>query len=290
MPAKILSETEIVHLIRFARNRNSMYALRDATIIAVSIFAGLRAAEIAALTYNDVTTPTGALAGKLEVRAEGAKYGKARPVPIRPPLDTILMHYISEHQVIGGYLFDSFDGERIKAGALQQQYRRIAIEAGFTGVSSHSGRRTYITTLAKTIGKTSCTLIDVQILAGHACLNSTERYIEPSGEEAQLIDQAFNGLISPLAVTGEGVVVVEPTTSVETGMRRGSQRSGGQTHHARVKKYRTKRMAQALTVKFQGDVRTNVGDPANSQPEHESPKTRGSGRWDMLLQKIVWKR
>ena len=49
---------------------------------------------------------------------------------------------------------------------------------GFNGCSSHSGRRGFITNAARKIGAVGGSLRDVQLLAGHSSLSTTQRYIE----------------------------------------------------------------------------------------------------------------
>ena len=55
-----------------------------------------------------------------------------------------------------------------------RSYAALALD----GCSSHSGRRTFITRSARMLQKTGGSLRDIQELAGHRALTTTERYIE----------------------------------------------------------------------------------------------------------------
>jgi len=61
-------------------------------------------------------------------------------------------------------------------------FQRWFKDHDFIGCSSHGGRRTFITNLAKKLSFVGVTLRDVQILVGHINLQTTQRYIEVDTE------------------------------------------------------------------------------------------------------------
>ncbi len=71
---------------------------------------------------------------------------------------------------------------RYGANGVAHWFKRIYQDAGLTGASSHSGRRTLLTNLARRCAQAGASLRDVQRIAGHADLGTTERYVEPSLE------------------------------------------------------------------------------------------------------------
>ncbi len=71
---------------------------------------------------------------------------------------------------------------RFGANGVAHWFKRIYQDASLTGASSHSGRQTLLTNLARCCAQAGASLRDVQRIAGHADLGTTERYVEPSLE------------------------------------------------------------------------------------------------------------
>jgi integrase/recombinase XerD len=57
-------------------------------------------------------------------------------------------------------------------------FNRAFKKLGLKGCSSHSGRRTFVTRAARLVHKVGGSLRDVQLLAGHRSIQSTQRYID----------------------------------------------------------------------------------------------------------------
>ena len=66
----------------------------------------------------------------------------------------------------------------MSAGSIVNYFAQLYGELGLSGCSSHSGRRTFITNAAKAIVQAEGSLRDVQELAGHRAITTTERYIQ----------------------------------------------------------------------------------------------------------------
>jgi integrase/recombinase XerD len=78
---------------------------------------------------------------------------------------------------IAANIITSERGERLTANSVAHWFKRLYANLGFDGCSSHSGRRSAITRWAKNVYRVSGSLRDVQKLAGHKNLATTQRYI-----------------------------------------------------------------------------------------------------------------
>ena len=87
--AKTLSTDHIDDLLFFAER--SRHPLRNRLIILLSVKAGLRAAEIAKLTWNMVLDPSGEVGGTIELQDKIAKKRGGRSIPLHTDLREALI-------------------------------------------------------------------------------------------------------------------------------------------------------------------------------------------------------
>ena len=197
--AKVLDDEQFSNLMLWVQ-RNSKLPERDRLILLLNYKAGLRAQEIAGLEWKDVTSPTGEIGQwgdggfkKFTIPANIAKRGHEREVPMHGDIEIALneLRKISkvEPKIIFGAPNVSLKEPKpsMSANAVAQMLRRLYIRAGLEGCSSHSGRRTFITKLSRAHNRYHCSIKDVQVLAGHKDIRTTEKYIEPSRNAAKLI-------------------------------------------------------------------------------------------------------
>lgn len=190
--AKTLSDGDFRDLMDFVHSTSAV-PVRDALILLLSYKAGLRSMEIAGLDWGDVTDAKGRLiVPNITIPADIVKRGRTREVPMHSWIrEMLLVHYnMTDVRRRGSRmpLLLNSRGQRLRPGTLQQYLRRLYIAAGFDGASSHSGRRTFITKAARVANKNGCSLKDVQLLAGHSDLASTEAYIDLSPRARDLVN------------------------------------------------------------------------------------------------------
>jgi integrase len=176
-PARVLERDDVRRLVQYvATNR---HPLRDRVIVLLSFKAGLRACEIAGLDWTMVLRANGRIDEQLLVAASIAKNGAARQLPIHPELATALRRLHNQQgKPVAGAVIRSERGAHMRAGSIVNWFAAAYAALGLQGCSSHSGRRTFITRSARLIARTGGSLRDVQELAGHRQLTTTERYIQ----------------------------------------------------------------------------------------------------------------
>ena len=178
--AKILSKAQQEAVM--ASLASTRYPVRDRVIFLLSVRAGLRAKEIAALKWEMITDAEGELADVIALTNEAAKGrrgGRAIPLAkdLKAALGALKTEAASDYRN-SPYVVTSERGVSTSSYAIVNKFAGWYRALGFTGASSHSGRRTAITNWARRISTVGGSLRDVQILAGHSALSTTQRYIE----------------------------------------------------------------------------------------------------------------
>ncbi|MGP8114644.1 MAG: tyrosine-type recombinase/integrase [Steroidobacteraceae bacterium] len=175
MRAKTLSPPQISGLLAFASTTRQ--PVRDRVLVLLSVKAGLRAGEIANLTWDMVVGPTGDIAAVIELRDWAAKNGSGRLIPVHPDL-TVALGVWRAMTPGGGPVIRSERGGAMRPVSIVNWFAAAYRAVGLDGCSSHSGRRTFITRAARLVHQAGGSLRDVQVLAGHRSIQTTQRYID----------------------------------------------------------------------------------------------------------------
>lgn len=179
--AKVLSETQIKTML--ACLHMTRHQLRNRAMALLSVKAGLRAKEIACLTWSMVTDSDGNVSDMIQLEDEAAKRGSGRSIPMNPQLRAALveLHGTRQPESADAVIYSDRD-RSMSAGSVTVWFHTLYRRLGFQGCSSHSGRRTFITRAARKIVEAGGSLRDVQELAGHRSLQTTQLYIAGSSE------------------------------------------------------------------------------------------------------------
>lgn len=184
--AKTLSRQQIEAVSSYLLNRR--HGLRDQTIFNLSIRSGLRAKEIASLTWAMVTTSDGKIGDAIHLTNVASKGKSGRIIPMNKAVKDNLGRLLLEQQKIRhfdiktAYVITTERAKQTSAQSIVNMFSKWYRELGLLGCSSHSGRRTFITNAARKISSVGGSLRDVQMLAGHSSLAVTQRYIEGDSE------------------------------------------------------------------------------------------------------------
>lgn len=181
--AKVLNPKQVDVLLHHVGNLRN--GLRNQVIVLLSVKAGLRAKEIASLRWSMVIGADGKVGNYLHLTNAASKGRSGRMIPLNKQLRALL---IDAYEKVNSdpwkniYVVSTERSPRTTAQAVVNLFQRWYRDLGLIGCSSHSGRRTFITNAARKISAVGGSLRDVQHLAGHSSLQTTQRYIEGDSE------------------------------------------------------------------------------------------------------------
>ena len=174
--AKVLSDPHINQLLSYARK--SRYPKRNRVIVLLSVKAGMRAGEIAQLTWPMVLAASGDIANSIAIEDRIAKKRSGRRIPMHASLRAALIALRRDSSGEGPVARSERGGGAMTSNSVVNWFAKAYQALGLEGCSSHSGRRTFITRAARVVHKAGGSLRDVQLLAGHQSIITTQRYID----------------------------------------------------------------------------------------------------------------
>ena len=172
--AKTLTSVEVKRILDFIALKK--HAARNRAMFLVTLYAGLRVGEVASLRYMDVLGADDEVRDEIRLDASVTKNNEARTVFVNAKLRKELQYYIKlkPYQNLADKLFYTQKNDGFTANTLAQFFMYLYRAASVNGATSHSGRRTFITTLANKG-------ISVRLLAslvGHKNISTTQCYID----------------------------------------------------------------------------------------------------------------
>ena len=176
--SKTLSKKQVAAVSGYLRERRN--GLRNETIFLLSVKAGLRAKEISELEWGMVLNSDGSVGNEIHLTDTASKgRNGGRVIPLHPQIRVNLMELRPDTGGSGGdRVVRSERSDAVTSQTIINMFQTWYRDLGLEGCSSHSGRRTFITQCARQISTVGGSLRDVQYLAGHSSLQTTQRYIE----------------------------------------------------------------------------------------------------------------
>jgi integrase/recombinase XerD len=174
--AKTLTPVEIEKVLFYIASKPN--AQRNRVMFLLTVWAGFRVSEVAGLKISDVRNTDGSVRAEIYLAAERVKQGHAGVVYLNERLQHELASFIRTrnwHDADQALFCTTANPRKgFSANTMTQHFHYLYKRAGIAGGSSHSGRRTFITTLANKG-------VSVRLLASlvrHANISTTQRYID----------------------------------------------------------------------------------------------------------------
>lgn len=177
--AKVLTSDEIKRVMRIADT--GKHGLRDRVVMSLSIRAGMRVGEIAALTIGDVRTIHGKATDVIHLAKHQTKGNRSRRVFVSDDLRKLLDSYIAQSPDMSDdrpFIRSSRTGGHFSSVSLSLRMKAIYLAAGIA-TSSHAGRRTFATHK----NELGIGMRTIQQLLGHANIATTALYCDVSDDQ-----------------------------------------------------------------------------------------------------------
>jgi site-specific recombinase XerD len=171
--------------------------LRDRAMIAVLLGCGLRRSEVGALTFTHIQQRD----GRWCIVDLMGKHGRIRTTPMPSWVKVAIDAWTTAAQIAEGHVFrpvirrNRVSGDRLGEKVVWQMLRECAAEIGIPGLAPHDLRRT----CAKLCRAAGGELEQIQMLLGHASVQTTERYLGTKQDLAHAPNDAIRLRIAPIS-------------------------------------------------------------------------------------------
>ena len=173
--AKSLTPAEIQKVLHYIANNSN--PLRNRLMFLCTAQAGMRVSEVAGLTIADVRNANGTIKSEIYLSADRVKHEHARVVYVNSNLQQELAEYIATRKWFADDQALFYTCKHIRRGftanTMAQHFYWLYKKVGITCASSHSGRKTFLTSIASQ----GISVFVLASLAGHKSIATTQRYI-----------------------------------------------------------------------------------------------------------------
>jgi integrase/recombinase XerD len=174
----VLNEKQVKRVLN--SSKMTKYGDRNRLVMVLSYYVGLRSCEICSLTVGDVIDGDGNIKEQVILKSNQTKGNKCNSIYfsgfVRDEIGNYLSKYSRLKERTTERLIQSQKGGGFSSQTLQNLFKHLYKSVGLDDCSSHSGRRTFITTLSER----GISVRVIQELARHSDLGTTQRYIDVS--------------------------------------------------------------------------------------------------------------
>lgn len=174
--ARTLNPTELRRVLDYISTRP--HAARNRAMLLLTHYSGMRVGEVAALRIHDVCAADGTIKEEIRLMPEQTKGRHARTVYLGSKIRKELERYVATLSVVDANkpLFSTQKSAQFSSNSLAQYFFYLYRACQIMGASSHSGRRSYLTSLADK----GTSIHILKSLAGHRSITTTAAYLYSS--------------------------------------------------------------------------------------------------------------
>lgn len=243
--AVILDPQEVREVFELIDEVSRMPA-RDNLLWRLSFRGALRVAEMAQLTVDAMLGSRGEILDQIRIAPHMTKGSRGRVIPMHPEIREAFEEFMDVYPDAEWVAISPRDGAQMRPATLAAHFDRMFDAIGQDGCTSHTGRATCITEMARFANLHGGSLRDVQHFAGHKHLETTARYLGISG--------ALPDLVRALGTT----------SNKEGRLNHGLRRRAQQQRHARTSKLRQQQHEEWTSGIFA------AGQPGDRSETHAS--------------------